>query len=377
MRELASPTRDPGVQELVRRIRRAIEGKKLDIYFEEKTLTDTRRIAVECKDYGRPLTAEQIRKEIYLDYHYLIEARHLDGVLIVAPLPLNADAEAFVRTATGFAFKTFAQLQNDVMNFGSYLQSMRAQFHEQGLDTYYVKAKLSDGRDLEEKVAAWLNEPMAPPIAILAGYGMGKTSFARRIATQAAIAHSADGQSRIPILIKLGEISDEQALEGLLGKVFTATNVVMNYSFDLFMALNAAGRFLIVLDGFDEMKHTMSWSQFRYNFGQLHRLIVPNSKVILLGRPSAFLSDAEHLHALRGIRRLKGKDIKEPNWPEYDEVTLAGFTAETAYAFIASYMRYAIKTAQATGAATIDVVQDAHLNQTLQNLVQHVAAVVV
>jgi len=52
------------------------------------------------------LTAEQIRKEIYLDYHYLIEARFLDGVLIVAPLALNTDGEAFVRTATGFAFKT-------------------------------------------------------------------------------------------------------------------------------------------------------------------------------------------------------------------------------------------------------------------------------
>jgi hypothetical protein len=297
---------------------RRIGGKKLDVYFEQRTLTETRRIAVECKDYGRPLTAEQIRKEIYLDYHVLLEARKIDGVLIVSPLALNADAQELVRTATGFKFKTFAQLQNDVMNFGSYLQSMRAQFHEQGLDTYYVKAKLSDGSDLEEKVAAWLNEPIAPPIAILAGYGMGKTSFARRIATQAAVAHSVDGQSRIPILIKLGEISDEQALEGLLGKVFTATNVVVNYNFELFMALNAAGRFLIILDGFDEMKHTMSWSQFKYNFGQLHRLVVPNSKVILLGRPSAFLSDAEQIHALRGNRRLNGKDIKEPHWPEYD-----------------------------------------------------------
>jgi hypothetical protein len=333
---------------------RRIGGKKLDVYFEQRTITETRRIAVECKDYGRPLTTEQIRKEIYLDYHMLIEAREIDRVLIVAPLALNADAQEFVRTAPGFTFKTFAQLQNDVMNFGSYLQTMRAQFHEQGLDTYYVKAKLSDGSDLEGKVDAWLEETAAPPIAILAGYGMGKTSFARRIATRAALDHSGDSERRIPVLIKLGEISDEQGLEGLLGKVFTATNVVVNYNFELFMALNAAGRFLIILDGFDEMKHTMSWSQFKYNFGQLNRLVVPNSKVIVLGRPSAFLSDVEHLHALRGIRRFNGKEIKEPNWPEYLEVTLAEFTTDTAYAFIASYMAYAINSAKATGGATID-----------------------
>lgn len=195
---------------------RRIGGKKLDVYFEQRTLTETRRIGVECKDYGRPLTTDQIRKEIYPDYHMLIDAGEIDGVLIIAPLALNSDAQEFVRTARGFTFKTFAQLQNDVMNFGSYLQTMRAQFHEQGLDTYYVKAKLSDGSDLEDKVADWLDESAAPPIAILAGYGMGKTSFARCIATRAAVDHSGDSQRRIPVLIKLGEISDEQALEGLL-----------------------------------------------------------------------------------------------------------------------------------------------------------------
>jgi len=220
-----------------------IGHKKVDIYFEEKTLTQRRRIAVECKDYATPLTMRQISTEIFPEYAPLIDDRDIDSVLIVSRFALNADARSYVDKTDGFEFKTYAELQNSVMDFGSYLQAMRAQFHEQGLDTYYIKAKLEGGIDLEERILEWLREAESRPIAILAGYGMGKTTFARRAASLAALEHAASGESRIPVLIRLGEIANEQGLEGLLGKVFTATNVVWNYHFDLFMELNRAGRF--------------------------------------------------------------------------------------------------------------------------------------
>ena len=49
------------------------------------------------------------------------------------------------------------------------------------------------------------------------------------------------------------------------------------------MKLNKLGCFVIILDGFDEMKHTLSWDEFRYNFKELNRLVNSNSKVIVLG----------------------------------------------------------------------------------------------
>jgi hypothetical protein len=331
-----------------------IGSKKVDIAFEEKTFTQRRRIAVECKDYDRPLTKKQIVEEIWTEYRELIAARHIDGLLIVGRVALNADARAFVDMTPSLEFKTYTELLNSVMDFSSYLQAMRTQFNEQGLSTYYVKPKLDDTTDLEDKITAWLDTSDSQPIAILAGYGMGKTSFARRIANRTAVEHGASSERRIPILIRLGEIANEQGLEGLLGKVFTATNVVRNYHFDLFMELNRAGRFLIILDGFDEMKHTMSWSQFKYNFQELNRLVVENSKVLLLGRPSAFLSEQEHNLVLRGTQRHGSKNIKEPGWPEYEEVKLAEFTPETAYAFMAAYLKFAQRNARATGTRTID-----------------------
>jgi hypothetical protein len=328
--------------------------KKVDIAYEENTFTQRRRIAVECKDYGRPLTKQQIVDEIWTEYRELLEARLIHQILIVGRVALNADARSFVELTQALAFKTYTELLNSVMDFGSYLQAMRAQFNEQGLNNYYVKPKLEDGTDLEGKITSWLGEPISRPIAILAGYGMGKTSFARRMASITAIEHTAASERRLPILIRLGEIANEQGLEGLLGKVFTATHSVRNYHFDLFMELNRAGRFVIILDGFDEMKHTMSWGQFKYNFQELNRLVVENSKVLLLGRPSAFLSEQEHNLVLRGIQRHGTKDIKEPGWPDYEELRLAEFTPETAYDFMAAYLRYAMRAARATGTETID-----------------------
>jgi predicted NACHT family NTPase len=251
-----------------------VRHKKVDITFFETTLTQRRRVAVECKDYDRPLTKAQIKEEIYSDYWPLIDEDEIDGLLIVGRVAPNADARSYIDSIRGFQFKTYMELQNGLMNFGSYLQAMRAQFQEQGLNQYYVKPRLEDGGDLEERILRWLGESSSRPVAILAGYGMGKTSFARRAASLVALEHSRSPDTRIPILIRLGEIANEQGLEGLLGKVFTATNVVRNYHFELFMELNRAGRFFIILDGFDEMKHTMSWAHFKYNFGELNRLVV-------------------------------------------------------------------------------------------------------
>ena len=71
---------------------------------------------------------------------------------------------------------------------------------------------------------------------------------------------------RIPIMIRLEELAVEQSLEGLLGKHFTSVSVTPRYVFDLFMELNLRGRFVIFLDGFDEMAHAMSFERLRYNF---------------------------------------------------------------------------------------------------------------
>ena len=112
------------------------------------------------------------------------------------------------------------------------------------------------------------------------------------------------------------------------------------------MTLNALGRFVVLLDGFDEMKHMLTWEEFRFNFRQLNRLVSRNSKVLLFGRPTAFLNATEHQYALHGIRTLGDQYIREPDWPDYKEVQMLTFGPEQVYEFLSKYLSYRRKVAE-------------------------------
>jgi hypothetical protein len=324
-----------------------IGHKKIDLYIEECRLGSLRRIAVECKAHKSRLHQDDVT-QIYSNYRPLYQANLIDEVLIVTRVGLSPSSETMVAETRELNHLTLHELLNMIMDFSSYLLSLLHQFDEDGLSKYYIPLRTVTGADLEKQVLEWIISESEQPLAILGSYGMGKTTFTRRMAYVLASLTIADRTARIPIVLRLGDISSEQSLEGLLGKTLTATNVVRNYTFDFFMALNQIGRFVIFLDGFDEMKHTLSWEEFRYNFRQLNRLVVQRSKVVLLGRPTAFLTDEEHLHALHGLRHYKETQIREPGWPDYQEIHLAPFNREQVDAFLDCYLRYRIETAQTT-----------------------------
>jgi hypothetical protein len=146
--------------------------------------------------------------------------------------------------------------------------------------------------------------------------------------------------ARIPILVPLSEISSEQTLEGLLGKLLAAQNNVPGYHFKPFMELNRRGRFVIILDGFDEMKHTISWSEFKHNFMELNRLNVAESRLLLLGRPSALLSDDEESFALHGRSRLGKHTQHVPGITPYRQLSLQEFSGIQVMEFIQRYANF-------------------------------------
>lgn len=319
--------------------------KKVDLYFETKKFGSTWRTAVECKHYSGRLEANELAK-IHADYRALYDKNLIDDVLIVTLNGLTPAAEAMVNETRILSHTTLSQLENQIIDFSSYLNGLESQFHEGGLSSFYISPRNNNGAGLDEYVFNWVSSDSYQPIAILGGYGMGKTTFAKKLAHDLSKEKQTNISQRTPILVRLGEISSEQSLEGLLGKLFTATSPIRNYSFASFMALNSAGHFVIILDGFDEMKHTLSWDDFKYNFKQLNRLINGKSKVVLLGRPTAFLNDFEHQHALHGIRITNGQELREADWPDYEEIYLASFNQKQVEEFLWRYLSYKIETAQ-------------------------------
>ena len=144
--------------------------------------------------------------------------------------------------------------------------------------------------------------------------------------------------------MRLGEIANEQSLAGLLGKLFTATNFVRNYNYATFLELNKLGRFLVIFDGFDEMKQMLSWGEFKNNLREMNRLVHGKGKMVILGRPTAFLTAAEHQYALHGERNVSSYYARDPEWPDYREVELAPFSRPQIEAFLPRYLRYLIDT---------------------------------
>lgn len=313
-----------------------IGTQPVDLYYEERTSFGVMRVACECKDYGRPLTKDLIASNIFPRYSPLLANKQVDAVRIIAPLELGATASAYAREC-GFSFHTIDQIESEVIDFRQYLRSLQSGFSEDGLDQYYVPPQLADGGDLEERIDSWLGGDSRQPVAILAGYGMGKTSFAKQLAHRLARTSLTDPRGRIPILIPLSEISSEQTLEGLLGKLLSAQHRIPGYHFNVFMELNRRGRLVLILDGFDEMKHTMAWTEFKHNFAELNRLCEGHSRVLLLGRPSALLSDEEEMYVLRGTRRAGEQLFTVQGAPDYLELRIAPFSLEQALAFMHRY----------------------------------------
>ena len=89
------------------------------------------------------------------------------------------------------------------------------------------------------------------------------------------------------------------------------------------------------------MKHAMSAVEFKTQIEELRPLISPKkAKVILLGRPSAFLSHEEQYEILQGARRLGPAWRRLPDWPQFNEYDLLGFTPEERKNFVRRYLEY-------------------------------------
>lgn len=313
--------------------------KRLDIRFEQRSFGKPRKYALEAKNWGTPLDRTDLEK-IVAGHLSFIMKHEIDELLIVSQMEIRSPAaRAFIEETPGVSHQSFREFQETIMGFSDYLDRFILSHNSDGLEEYYISPMLDALRTIESHVDSWIEDETANPIAVIAGYGMGKTSLARHITYKLAKQFQDGVPCRVPVLISLGTISREQSLEGLVGAVLAGNNPsVKNYSFPLFDDLNQAGRFLIILDGFDEMKHMMTQTDFLINFDEINRLSKGKAKVILLGRPTVFLSDNDRVCALRGM--LSTGKISARNFaaPVYDEITLTPFSPVQVRSFIKKYI---------------------------------------
>jgi hypothetical protein len=358
-----------------------IGHKKVDAYAERfGYFRELIRIVVECKNYEKRLSQRELTN-IYANYLPLTDK--IDQILLVTRLEITPSAKTYVKKAKKMLHMTYLDLMNSLLNFSSYIQGLISHYLASSVCKYYVKQfceslsadTFTNSGYAEDVVLDWIDSDEKFPLAITSGYGMGKTTLLKRIAFVLAEKHNDDPTSRIPILIDLNEISTEQSLEGLLGKHFTTKTSVFGYNFDIFMELNRMGRFVVLLDGFDEMQCTISIDTMRFNFRQLNRLIIGNSKVLISGRPTVFLNSEESMEILHGTRTIQNQAKLLPDQPNYQIIRLLPFTSKQIISFIKSYtnylqkVEYSLYNSERTIEKANDVINSISSNEKLYSLV--------
>jgi|GEM_PF-1693838 len=312
--------------------------KKVDVVYSHDYFGQSHRVGVECKHFAEGITKDKLLPFVQ-EYRELVESGHLDTVFFIVSKAPAAASTTLASQYRWLRLMTREALDFHLLGIQRYLSDLKLRFSNEGLQSYYVEGRIigQTGSALDV-VERWLyDDTTRTPIAVMGGYGKGKSSFSLRLASRLAQKNLEDPSQRIPILLRLGQVVHEADLEGLFGKLFTASQRSVDFSFETLMHLNTQGRLCVILDGFDEMKHAMSAADFKANFKQFNRLLTPNSKVIILGRPNALQAETHEL-VFRGQRESGGAKIYDVNFSAWDEYELAFFDEQEVHAFLTRYM---------------------------------------
>lgn len=296
------------------------------------------RYAFEAKDYNGTLPAKECNEFISDNLPSLLDGT-IDRAWLISKGPIAPGGRAAADRHRGLQIITFTELQRRLLLIDSYLKDLVEQYDRSQLEQYYVRPETTAGADLEKQVGDWLDAKVAPPLFVLGAYGKGKSTFATHLAATMAKRALVDPTARAPILVRLGAIADEQSIDGLLGKVLASQHRVTNYHFETLRALNRNGRFLIIYDGFDEMKHGLTPAKFQQVLTELMRLDEGDARILVLGRDTAFHDETEFRAIIDGVQRTgAGRDIVAPGRRRYGHVEIRGFTGDEARRFVASYL---------------------------------------
>ena len=317
-----------------------IHHKKVDIQSWIKLSIDGPvQYAIEAKDYSHALNMANAT-EFKTQYGAFLEDGSVDRAWLVSKGSITPDARKLIDGAHHKTMRcfTFAELQREIFNISTYLTAIQNEYASSDVEKYYIPPKINSSDDLLEYVSRWIDDLSAPPLALVGGYGQGKSTFALHLAAKLAHDSELNPAARTPLLVRLGQIINEQSLDGLFGKLFTSQYRVEGYHFDLFNCLNRNGRFVIIFDGFDEMKHGMTPAVFERNISQLLSLDREKAKILLLGRDTAFHDDHEFRAVILGRQiTAGGKELSNRDRRALIPVELQSFSLEDAHKFVGLY----------------------------------------
>ncbi len=245
---------------------------------------------------GMIITRNQLPANITKDIHRAIETRTIDDLLRNL---INFDR--YLKQLVDDFEKGDSERRGDPP-LGKYYVELNAQ--ERIVFTGEKLSQVPELQPITEIITEWLKEDDERAAIVLGSYGTGKTTFSRKIAYELAKAYRLSPNKhnlRIPILFPLRRFPKVAAVDivsTIIAHLKQNCNVI-NPDFAAFQAMNKAGLFLLVFDGFDEMAVQAHKEIIGRNFLEIIQFAInPNTKILITSRPEAFLSHREEIETL-------------------------------------------------------------------------------
>jgi hypothetical protein len=229
--------------------------------------------------------------------------------IIVAIESVSSTAKHSRVDGTDFEFRYRDELLESLVDFDSYRESIRFRWEDVEIaegyqlklpDVYVPSSGWTSGQNaqsienIEEYALKWAKEKTLMHIALLGEYGQGKSVLALRLTY--SLLFKDQIESRIPILITMGGRSPRNQSKLSLLADWAAP---FGINPQALLALQEAGRLILIFDGFDEMdlvgQAALRFDHFRaiWDFSRDR-----DSKILITGRPNFFLDQIEREAAL-------------------------------------------------------------------------------
>jgi hypothetical protein len=312
-----------------------IHQKKVDLLATFRIPGSSREhtVIVECKDEQRSVAANQR----IMAFKGLLDLARNTGVAdsaeIVTRVPWSDQAKGFAKTS-GVELFTYTEKISQLIDLTPYMKGLVDKFDkkdparptEPPLGSYYVDLSAQKGvQDEAEQTSAirnrriqnvegkghipvidtyihqWLEEDSNRQLAIFGEYGSGKSTLCQKLARDLALSHlNNPSSSRIPILLNLRDFVGKLDLEAYITSFLDRECNVVNPRIELFRAMNEAGIFLMIFDGFDEMAVKVDADTLESNLLEIEKLTASKlGRTLLTSRPEYFVNVREESEALR------------------------------------------------------------------------------
>jgi hypothetical protein len=312
-----------------------IHQKKVDILATFRIPGSSREhtVIVECKDEQRSVAANQR----IMAFKGLLDVARKDDIAdsaeIVTRVPWSDQAKGFAKTS-GVELFTYTEKISQLIDLTPYLKRLVNKFDkgdpgrpaEPPLGSYYVDLSAQRGMQvisnrasavrnrrvhdiegnghipvIDTHIHQWLQGDSNRQLAIFGEYGSGKSTLCQKLARDLALSHLNDpSSSRIPILLNLREFVGKLDLEAYITSFLDRECNVVNPRIELFRAMNEAGIFVMIFDGFDEMAVKVDADTLESNLLEIEKLASSTrSRILLTSRPEYFVSVREESEALR------------------------------------------------------------------------------